>query len=71
MKSVYIMKFFVNGELVLIVKTDKRYMFKSMCEQAYKDLSMYLSGIEACISTQLYISYTHKTKDICEVMECL
>lgn len=65
------MKYFVNGELVLIVKTDKRYRFKSMCEQAYEDLNMYLSGIEADISTQFYISYTHKTKDICEVMECL
>lgn len=65
------MKYFVNGELTLIVKTDRRYMFKSMCEQTYKDLALYLAGIEVEISTKFYISYTHKTKDICGVIQCL
>ena len=71
MKSVYIMKYFVNGELVMILKCDKRYKLKSMLESCFNGLKVYLAGLNVTISTQFYISYTTKQKDICEVVECL
>jgi hypothetical protein len=71
MKSVYIMKYFVNDELVMIAKCDTRYKCEALFSECYDNLKLYLDGLNTTITTQFYISYTHKTKDICEVLECL
>lgn len=71
MKSVYIMKYYVNGELAMIAKCDMRYKCEALFSECYDSLKLCLDGLNTTITTQFHISYTTKQKDICEVIECL